>query len=160
MSTRPRAVSLVLLALLVVALGAIGWGQWWLHQQHRDDDRAAAAQHAATDTVTAVLSYDYRRLRADIDATEPLLTGDAKAQYADLSAPLLKTAPPIHAVMQAAVKSSTVLESSASSARVLLFVDQTASSTKLAKPQLDQSRILVTMKHTNGTWLVADLSAI
>lgn len=160
MSTRLRIVAGALGLVLLLAIGAVGWGQWWLHDQHRADDRAAAAKRAADDAVTAVLSYDYRRLQAGMDATNKLLTGDARTQYADLAKPLLTSAPKLHAVMQAQVKNSTVLACDADSARVLLFVDQTASSTKLAKPQLDESRIVVTMKRLGGRWLVSSLAAV
>lgn len=160
MSVRLRVTTAALVAVLLLALGAAAWGQWWLHDQRHSEGRAAAAKKAADTAVAAMLSYDYRRLQDDMRQTATLLTGDARSQYTDLETPLLTSAPTLHAVMQATVKTSTVLRSDDSSAQVLLFVDQLASSTKLDKPQLDESRIVVTMKRTGGRWLVSSLAAV
>lgn len=151
---------IALAGLLVLALAGAGWGQWWLHQRRADTARASVVRTAANSTVAAVLSYDYRRLEAGMSDTRKLLVGDARQQYADLTQPLLTTAPKLHAVMQAKVKASTVLDCSASRARVLLFVDQTASSTKLKQPQVDESRIVVSLRRVDGHWLVSELAAV
>jgi Mce-associated membrane protein len=58
------------------------------------------------------------------------------------------------------VKTTTVLQSGENSARVLLFVDQLSSSTQLKTPQVDQSRIVVTVSRSGGRWLVSSLSAV
>ena len=160
-TTRRRAVALAAAAVLLVASAAvIVTGQLWLHGQRADDDRAAQVRDAADHAVTQILSYDYRRLEQGTADTEPLLTGDALAQYEDVQQPLRKSAPRLKAVVSATVKASTVLESDDDSARVLLFVDQLSSSSKLTQPQLDQSRVVVTLKRDGDGWLVSSLSAI
>lgn len=146
--------------LLAACLALVAAGQWWLHEQRTDDDRTASVRDAAETAVTAVLSYDYRRLQAGMDETTPLLTGDAEKQYVELQHPLLTSAPKLRAVVQAEVKATTVLQSDDDSARVLLFVDQTSTSRKLTQPQLDQSRVLVTMERSGDHWLVSTLAAI
>lgn len=146
--------------LLAACLAFVAAGQWWLHEQRSEDDRAASIRDAAETAVTAVLSYDYRRLQAGMDETKPLLTGDAEKQYVELQQPLLTSAPELRAVVQAEVKATTVLQSDDDSARVLLFVDQTSTSKKLTQPQLDQSRVLVTMERSGDHWLVSTLAAI
>jgi Mce-associated membrane protein len=143
-------------AALVVAVA----GQVWLHGRTADDRRERSAREAAETAVAAVLSYDYRSLEANLASTRTLLTGDARQQYDDVSKPLLATAPGIHAITKAQVKTATVLQSGERSARVLLFVDQLSSSTSLKTPQLDQSRIVVTVTRTGGRWLVSSLSAV
>ncbi|MEZ0579432.1 hypothetical protein [Nocardioides sp. MH1] len=156
-----RRLALAALGLLLAAcLAVVAAGNWWLHQQRRDDDRVDDVASTAATTVTAVLSYDYRRLQAGMDSTTPLLTGDAEKQYVELQQPLLRTAPKLKAVVSADVKATTVLESDDDSARVLLFVDQTSTSKKLTEPQLDQSRILVTLTRSGDHWLVSTLAAI
>lgn len=156
-----RTALLVVAALLTIAaLAAVVVGQLWLHGQRSSDDRAAAVREAADRAVTAVLSYDYRRIEAGMEKTADLLTGDAQTQYVDVQEPLLATAPQLKAVVTAEVKSSTVLEHDEESARVLLFVDQLSSSKKLTQPQLDQSRVVVTLTREDGRWLVSTLSAI
>ena len=160
-TARRRTLLLAVAAiLLVAALAVIVAGQLWLHGQRVAEDREADVRDAADTAVTAVLSYDYRRLEEGTADTTPLLTGDALAQYQDVQRPLQKSAPALEAVVTAEVKSATVLEADDSSARVLLFVDQLSSSRKLTQPQLDQSRVLVTLQRKGDDWLVSTLSAI
>lgn len=150
----------ITVAITSALLIAIAVGQWWLHEQRVADQRETAVRKAAETTVTAVLSYDYRRLEAGATDTAPLLTDDAKDQYLELQEPLARSAPRSKAIVAAEVKTSTVLESDTNSARVLLFVDQTSSSENLAQPQLDQSRIVVTLKRSGDNWLISTLAAI
>jgi Mce-associated membrane protein len=150
----------VAVVLTVVALVVAVAGQVWLHGRAADDRRERSAREAAETAVAAVLSYDYRSLEANLAATRTLLTGDARQQYDDVSKPLLATAPGIHAITKAQVKTTAVLQSGERSARVLLFVDQLSSSTSLKTPRLDQSRIVVTVTRSGGRWLVSSLSAV
>lgn len=151
---------LVLLAITVIALIAAVVGQLWLAGERSEDDRVAAVSEAADRAVAAELSYDYRRLEAGAAEVEELLTGDAKAQFIEVHAQIAKTATDLESVVTAEVKSLTVLDHDEDSARVLLFVDQTSSSKKLTQPQLDQSRVLVTMTRSGSAWLVSELSTI
>lgn len=159
--SRRRTVVLAVAAVLVLAaLAVIVTGQLWLHGQDVADDRDEQVRDAADHAVTAVLSYDYRRLEKGMADTRPLLTGDALAQYEEVQKPLQRSAPRLKAVVSAEVKAATVLEADGDSARVLLFVDQVSSSRKLTQPQLDQSRVVVTMQRKGDDWLVSSLSAI
>lgn len=160
MGRRARWVVVGAAILAVVALAVIVTGQLWLHGQHAADDRAVAVREAADKAVTAELSYDYRRLAAGRDETLPLLTGAARTEYDEVHAQVSATAPTLQAVVTAKVKASTVLEHDDSSARVLLFVDQLSSSKKLKQPNLDQSRVVVTLTREGDSWLVSSLAAI
>lgn len=142
------------------ALAAVVAGQLWLRGERGEDELAGTVRDAADRTVTAVLSYDYRRIEADMSETAPLLSGDAKAQYLEVQKPLMETAPKLRAVVSAEVKASTVLAHDEDAARVLLFVDQLSSSKKLDQPQLDQSRVVVTLAREGDQWLVSTLAAI
>lgn len=160
-ASRPRTRVLAGIGLvLVLCLAGIGWGQWWLHGERAADHREAEVLSAAEHGTSLVLSYDYRRLAAGSRDTEVLLTGDALRQYRDVQAPLVKAAPGLKAVVEADVKTATVLSAADDSARVLLFVDQTSTSKKLAQPQLDQSRIVVSLTRKGGAWLIESISAV
>jgi Mce-associated membrane protein len=158
--TRRRIVLALLAVVLVACVAVSAWGQLWLHGQHQDDSRRAAALAAAKTGTAEILSYDYRRLAAGAKSTSALLTGNALSQYHDVQAPLLKAAPGLKAVVSAQVKVATVLSSSSDTARVLLFVDQTSTSTKLTAPQLDQSRVVVGLVRRHGNWLISSISAV
>jgi Mce-associated membrane protein len=156
-----RRLGLALAGLLLVAcLVVVVWGQLWLRGQRADDDRKADVLAAAERGTSQILSYDYRRLAEGRRDTEGLLTGDALRQYQDVQAPLVKAAPRLKAVVTADVKVATVLSADERSARVLLFVDQISSSTKLTQPQLDQSRVVVGLTRRNGSWLIESISAV
>lgn len=156
-----RTVLLVVAGVVLAAsLVVIVAGQLWLRGQRAEDDRDAEVRAAAESAVTAVLSYDYRRLEAGVEDTMPLLTGDAAAQYEEVQRPLADSAPRLKAVVTAQVDAATVLESDEDSARVLLFVDQVSTSKKLAEPETDQSRVVVTMEREGDDWLVSTLAAI
>ncbi|MFC7495152.1 MULTISPECIES: hypothetical protein [unclassified Nocardioides] len=158
---RRRTVLVVVAGVvLVAALAVIAVGQWSLHERRGEERRVAAIRDAAESAVTAVLSYDYRRLEAGVADTTPLLTGDAEREYADVQEPLARSAPGLKAVVSADVKESTVLESDDDNARVLLFVDQLSQSRRIERPQLDQSRVVVTMEREGDDWLVSTLAAV
>lgn len=160
---RPDRRALLLTAagiVLVVALAVIVAGQLWLRGERSADDREAEVRDAAEAAVTAVLSYDYRRLEEGVEDTMPLLTGDAEAQYEEVQRPLAASAPRLKAVVTAQVNAAAVLEADEESARVLLFVNQVSMSRKLAEPETDQSRVVVTMERHDGGWLVSALAAI
>lgn len=159
-TTRRRIGFAIIAMVLAASIATIAAGQLWLRDQRQGDARRDAALVAAESTVTSVLSYDYRRLEQDVDETTPLLTGDAKSQYLDVQTPLERSAPRLKAVVVADVKSAAVLDADDQSATVLLFVNQTSGSRKLSEPQLDQSRIVVTLERIAGEWLIATLAAI
>jgi Mce-associated membrane protein len=156
-----RRVGVALLTLtLAAALAVVVAGQLWLRAERSDDDTARAAREAAERAVTAALSYDYRRLADGRADTEPLLTGDAAEQYAEVLDPLARSAPRLHAVVVAEVKTATILDARDDAVEVLLFVDQVADSNKLSEPQLDQSRVVVTVVREGERWLVSTLRAV
>lgn len=131
----------------------------WLRTQRADDARETEIAAAAETAVAAVLSYDHRRLAAGRADARALLTGDAAAQYDEVAEPLARTARRLESVVDADIKATTVLEHDDDSADVLLFVDQMSSSRKLSQPQLDQSRVVVTLVHEEDAWLVSTLAA-
>lgn len=158
---RSRRLPLVVAGLVALAaLVALAWGQWWLAQQRSRENARTDARDAADRAVATVLSYDYRRLDAGMEAARALLTGDFRQQYDELQEPLRRSAPVNKSVVSARVADSTVLSADDNSARVLLFVDQTSTSSKLPSPQLDQSRVVVTLQRDGDQWLVSALSAV
>ncbi len=85
-------------------------------------------------------------MRSDYQAT----TSKAVAQLATQT----------HAVVSAKVVAGGIVTSTATSATVLLFVDQTTTSNRLSGPQVDQNRVQLTMKKVGRHWLVSSLKAL
>jgi Mce-associated membrane protein len=122
---------------------------------------AVAAQTAASNETRATLTYSYKSLAADFAAAEKGLTPQFAANYKTTTAQRVSPlATRYHATSTAVVADAGVDASTATTATVLLFVDQTVQNTQLAHPRLDRSRIKVSMVKVGGRWLVNDLSPI
>jgi Mce-associated membrane protein len=53
-----------------------------------------------------------------------------------------------------------VVRASANRVVVLLFVNQTTTSTRLDGPKVDLNRVRMTLDRVDGTWLVSDVDAL
>jgi Mce-associated membrane protein len=122
---------------------------------------AIAAEAAASRETRATLTYNYKTLSADYAAAEAGLTPRFRANYLTTTASsVTPEATKTQAVSAAAVTAGGVSVATATTATVLLFVDQTVTNNLLAHPRLDRSRIKVSMVKLNGRWLVDNLSPI
>jgi Mce-associated membrane protein len=118
--------------------------------------RAAAA--AASTEVQATLTYNYKTLQSDFAAAERGLTARFKPSYEQTTTTsVTPLATKYQATSTASVQPAGVSQAGPTTAKVLLFVDQTVTNTQLSKPRLDRSRISVTMVKVNGRWLVDNL---
>jgi len=121
--------------------------------------RAAAA--AASTETRATLTYNYKTLAADFATAEKGLTPAFRASYAHTTATsVTPLATKYHAISTASVAATGVSASTATTATVLLFVDQTVQNTQLPQPRLDRSRIVVSMVKVDGRWLVDHLKPL
>lgn len=154
---------LALLAVAAVVVGVLAYR----HQADRDAVAEARSQapDAAERALPAVLSYDYRTLKADRVRAEGYLTPHYRAQY-DRTFKLLETdqsgkpgaAVQTKAVVKANVLGSGVVDASADLVRVLVFVDQTSQKAG-QDPQVFQNRVAVTMQRSGHRWLVDNLKS-
>jgi Mce-associated membrane protein len=133
---------------------------------HLSSRRTAAnsdtdAISAATAGVATVLSYNYRSLANDFAKAEALLTPSFRKTYLATTAKAVQPlAAKYKAVSSAQVTAAGVVSSGAGHVQVLVFVDQTATNSQLAKPRLDRSRINVDLVHRGGTWLINNLAPV
>ena len=116
-----------------------------------------AAEAAAVD----LLSYDYRHLDRDLARARRSLTGRFADDYAATTEKVVRpTAGQVHAVVRAEVAASSVVRATADQVVVLLFVDQTTTSTRLQEPKVDLDRVRITLQPRAGRWLVSGVSAL
>ncbi len=149
------AVAAVVLTAVAAVLGWLAWSTGRTAAA-RDDALAAGRSHAQQ-----ILSYDYRHIDADIARAKRDITGAFGKDYADTASTVVKpTAVQYHAVVEATVKAASVVSASPSRVVVLLFVDQTTTSTRVPGPKTDQSRVRMTLVETHGTWLVSAVDAL
>ena len=161
----PLVAALGVLALvLVVTAGVLGLFTWsWSDVRSQDavDDASRAAPAAAERASTAILSYRYTSLGADEKAAERYMTPAYAKKYADTFTRLVKpNAAKLRAKVEAEVKASGVTHADADRVTVLLYVNQTTTSTaNSGEPQLALNRVQLSMVKRGGTWLVDDITS-
>jgi len=156
----PAVVGVLLLTSIVLAaVTALFLAR--VHQRQQADTARTAALAAARASAVDLLSYDYHHLDADFAKAKSHLTGPFAQEYADTSSKVVQpTATEFQAVVTASVAAAAVKTASASSAVVLVFVNQTSQNTKVPAPHVDQNRVRLTMTKVHGQWLVSKLEAL
>jgi len=125
-------------------------------EQARRAARSAAEAHAVT-----LLSYDHRHLDRDFAAAREVLTGGFADDYATTTERVVRpSAEEVKAVVTAEVASSSVVRAAENQVVVLLFVDQTTTSTRLEGPKVDLNRVRMTMTRVGQQWLVSGVDAL
>lgn len=120
-------------------------------------DAVAAAESRAVD----LLSYDYRHLDRDFGRAEKGLTGKFADDYAHTTETVVRpTAEQVHAVVKAEVVASSVVRDAQNRVVVLLFVNQTTTSTRVEGPQVDLNRVRMTMTRVGDDWKVSAVTAL
>jgi Mce-associated membrane protein len=156
------AVLAALAAVLVVAaivLGVIDLRR--LAEAEDAEDATQQAPAAAERAAAAILSYDFTSLGADEEAAARYLTDAYKKQYTATFDKLVEpSATELHAHVEAEVKASSVVHADPHRASVLLFVNQTTTSTAHGgEPQVALNRVQMAMVERDGTWLVDNITS-
>lgn len=154
----------IVLALLVVASGALAGSLYWT--QYRPDKQTDATAErtvldAASTGAVALLSYSPDTLDKDFSAAKSHLTGDFLTYYSQFSQQIVAPAAKQRGVKTSAtVAQSAVSELHPDSAVVLLFIDQETRSTDRPQPSLAASSVRVTMAKSGGNWLISKFDPI
>lgn len=131
-----------------------------VNAQSEIDNARRTAPAAAERAAAAILAYDYKTLEADRDAAAKLMTADYREQYLDTFEKLVsELAVERKAVVAADVRASGVALANEDRVEVLLFVNQTTTSTaNSGEEQIALNRVIFTMERSNGTWLVDEIT--
>ena len=160
--------ALAVAAVVLVAFAASGFGLDGVgvqalrdvDEQSEIDSAERAAPAAAERAAAAILSYSHESLETDRDTAARFMTGDYRTEYLDTFGLVLENAPKVKAEVEAEIKASGVVHADAGRANVLLFVNQTTTSTaNQGEPQLALNRVMFTMEEQDGTWLVDDITS-
>lgn len=150
-----------LLALTLSALAAFGLVAYRVRADHRVESARDQAVAAARDHAETILSYDYRHLGADFAAARTTLTGAFARAYKVTTTKMVRPgAEQYHVVVKAEVASQSVVSATADQVVVLLFVNQTTTSTRLDGPRVDLNRVRLTLVKVDGRWLVNKVVAL
>lgn len=162
--TTPRPTGLIvavcLLSLITAALVAVlivGYLSWQ-HQRDLNSARAQAAK-AATRFALDFGSYDYQHLDSEFSAVAARMTPDFAKSYTDTSNKLKPTLVQYKSKVTATVQGSGVTSVSTAQATVVVFLDQTVTTSQSTTPRIDRNRLQIQLVRKNGKWLVAKLLA-
>ena len=150
-------------ALLLASTALVTSSVLWrgAENQRTQASNGSAAASSARAIVEKMLGYDYRSFDQHTTEVSALLTGSFKNEFVQAATITVK---PLAVQNQAVVlaKASEVSVMSTSdqaSVKILAFVDQSTTSAKLERPQIDQNRVILTMSQVDGRWLVSKIEA-
>lgn len=147
----------VVLALVLTAATLMVKARGEARTERARTEAVAAAESRTVD----LLSYDYRHLDRDFARAEAGLTGRFAKDYAKTTESAVRpTAEQVHAVVKAEVVSSSVVRAAQNEVVVLLFVNQTTTSTRVDGPQVDLNRVRMTLTRVGDGWRISAVTAL
>jgi Mce-associated membrane protein len=150
----------IVLVAVTAYLGLVKWDIRDVRQADKVDEATRTAPAVAERAAATILSYNYKSLGADQKAADRYLTPGFRKKYDSSMKLVASHAPALRAKVVAEVKASGVSDADANRADVLVYVDQTTTSTANGgEPQLALNRALFRMKRVDGTWLVDNITS-
>lgn len=147
----------LLFAVLVAALGFLGWRQY---EQYRVSAASDAALQAAKDYAVVLTTLDAKNIDENYRKSLDGATGEFKDAYSQGANQLRQVlidnkASGTGIVVAAAVKSATP-----DKVEVLLFVDQSITNANNPSPRIDRNRIDMTMEKNGDRWLASKVEIL
>lgn len=155
--------------LLAVAVVLVGLAVWFKIEDNRlsaetsntallDVARTSQVNQAATSAVETLFSYDFNNIAKTQDAAKNLLLNDdVKNKYNSLMGEVQRLAPQQKMVVTVKASRSAVTMLQGDRAKVMVFVDQTATRTDQNQTNSGSAQLWVTMQFSNGQWKLTDL---
>ena len=155
---RQWVAALVALVAVLAVLGAVVGVSLRGSTAQAGTDRAAASQ--ARTSIEQMLSYNYKTIDAQAAQIEGLLTGSFKGEFtAAMDKDIKPLAVKNQTVVQARVSDIGVMSSSATTVKVLAFVNQARIGSDQKDPVVDQNRVIATMSKVGDRWLISKVEA-
>ena len=143
-------------AVVLFAISAVAGVEGWLLFQHHQKDVAAAQALEAAKTFTLTLTtIDPNAVGTNITDVLDGSTGEFKNLYQQSSAQLRQVLVDNKATANGMVVEAAVKSATKDKVEVVLFVDQAVSNATSPEPQLDRSRVVMTMEKVDGRWLAS-----
>lgn len=152
---RGKVVRRAAAAVLAIVVAGAGYEGWLLFQQHQKDVAAAQALTAAKKYILALTSVDTNAIDKNFAEVLDGSTGEFKDMYTKSSAQLRQTLIDNKAAAHGSVVDAAVQSATEDKVDVVLFVDQSVSNGTAPTPQLDRSRVKMTMEKVDGRWLAS-----
>ncbi len=142
-------------AVLVAVLAVAGYEGWLLYQHHEKDVAAAQALDAAEKFALTLTTIDPNAIDTNINGVIEGSTGEFKDLYQRSSAQLRQVLIDNKATANGLVLDAAVKSATKNRVEVVLFIDQAVSNAAAPAPQLDRSRVVMTMEKVDGRWLAS-----
>lgn len=144
-------------AVLVAVLAWAGYEGWVLYQHHQEEVAADQALEAAKSFTLALTTVDPNAIDQNFTDVLDGATGEFKDMYTQASEQLRQALIENKAAAHGTVIDAAVKSATKNKVEVVLFVDQSVSNAAVEGPQLDRSRIVITMEKVDGRWLASKL---
>lgn len=157
--------------LAVVALLLAGFGAWFTletdslrssgaseNQALVDVGATAEVNSSITLALNKIFSYSYDKTDVTEQAAAGVLRGNALTTYNQLFAQVRQMAPQQKLVLSTRVVNSAVQSLGGDHARLLVFLDQSATRTDTGTTSAAASQLSVTAERQNGRWVITDLA--
>jgi Mce-associated membrane protein len=166
---RPRNRFVVAGSLLALALVFTAFAVWFKIEDNKltaatsntallDVARTSQVNQAATSAAETLFSYDYNNIAKTQNAAKNLLlNNDVQAKYNSLMGEVQRLAPQQKIVVTVKASRSAVIMLDGDRARVMVFVDQTATRTDQNQTSSGSAQLWLNMQYTGGQWKVFDL---
>jgi len=152
------------LGALAVASVAAATGLYFTQyrpDQQTDEAAQRAATAAATNGSVAILSYAPDTLDHDLTTAKSFLTGDFLTYYGQFTQQVVAPAAKQKSVKtSAAVVRSAVEQIRPDSAVVLVFINQTTTTSDKPDPSMTSSSVKVSLSHADGKWLISSFDPV
>jgi Mce-associated membrane protein len=149
--------SFVAVILLAVAISIT----LQVNDYHRTHDAESQARERATQLLTDVLSYDFNTIDTHFQDVLPSLGGDLRGQFDSVGKEvIIPSAKQRQVVTTADVVESSIVSGSRDAVTLLMFVNQSTTSTDSTVPKLDGSRVRVAMTERDGNWVMTEMTPV
>jgi Mce-associated membrane protein len=154
-SSASRATRGAAAAVLICAVAGAACEAWLIVHQHQKADAAHQALTAATTFVNMLSTVDTNAIDKDFTDVLGGSTGEFKDLYTKSSARLRRLLVDNKAAAHGTVVEAAVESATTERVVVLLFVDQSVSNQQAPDPQIDRSRVKITMEKVDRRWLAS-----
>lgn len=155
-------------AAVMVAVGAVGF---WQARDLRttpsaenlavvDATATAEVQAEVSQALVRVLSYDFSDPATTQQAADQVLSGKARKEYDTLFASLQERAPGQQLVLSAQVQVAAVKQLTATSASLLVFLDQTSQRATDEEASISAAQLAVAARKIDGSWRITGLDPL
>ena len=165
---RPRRVAVALGVLAVLLVGAGTWALVAANDLRSsgaaqnsalvDTGRTAEVSAAVSSALNQVFSYSYDKTEVTEEAAAAVLRGDALEVYDKLFAQVRDKAPAQKLVLTTRVVYSAVQSLEGDRARLLVFLDQSATRVDTDTTNAAAAQLSVTAKREGGHWVITDMA--